>query len=380
MDPRLKHALAYLVTFAIASFPVNCFALDTESVNQRIQTLQTSGAVPGIQVTVTQKNRTIFEYTRGIRAIGHPESVQLQDQWHLGSCTKPMTAFLIGRLVDRGLLRWTTTVGEVAPHGIVLHPSVASITVEQLLSHSSGLVGPTTVEGGQLWPLLFAEPSQTAKLRSRLVAGILELPTQFSPGSKRQYSNSGYVVLGWIIEQRLRRSWEQVIRTELFRPLQMKSCGFGPAGCENAEHPTQPWSHIDGEHGLESVPPGISADNPLAVGPAGTVHCNAQDWTKFLRVLLNHTQAPRGWIKRTTYDKLLSTDGATPYTFATVAKLDRKWAQGPVYSMAGSNTMNYAIMMVAPAIDRIYTINLNSGTEAAEAAAIDIASWLTELE
>jgi len=376
----MKYSFAWAALLAVVSISPSSFAETAESLSHRIQELQDMSAVPGIQVTVTQASRTIFEYTRGIRAIGHPESVHSTDQWHLGSCTKPMTAFLIGRLIDRGLLRWSTTIGEIAPGGMVLHPTVASITVEQLLYHGSGLADPSAAEGGRLWPLLFADPSQTAPLRSRLVAGILELPTQFSPGTERQYSNSGYVILGWIIEQLLGRSWEQVMRNELFRPLRMKSCGFGPAGRENTELPTQPWSHALAEHGLESIPPGISADNPFAIGPAGTVHCNAQDWTKFLRVFLNHSQTPRDWIKRTTYDKLLSTDGVTPSTFATVTKLDRKWAHGPMYSMAGSNTMNYAIMMVAPGIDRLYTINLNSGTLAAEKAALDILDWLTELE
>lgn len=377
-------AMMLALAFSQSACATRSIATSTKEVSmsdlkQQIADIQKTALMPGLQVIVTEGQNTIFEYTNGLRAEGFSDLVTPNDKWHIGSCTKPMTAFLIGRLVDKKLIGWTTTLSEIAPSNYELHPSVKTITVEQLLSHSSGLADVTEPENGKLWSTLFAEASQTAKLRERLVQGILKMPVRFTPGSKSEYSNSGYVVLGWIAEQLLKKSWEQSLKTEIFEPLQM-TCGFGPAGIENPKVPLQPWSHHLENDQIQSIPPGVQADNPLALGPAGTVHCSTQDWRKFLRLFLDEERSKSNLLTQATYDKLLSNTGDGPYTFSSIGRMERPWAKGAVYAMAGSNTFNYAIVAVAPKLNRILTINTNAGHAKAEEAVTKILKMLTELK
>ena len=68
------------------------------------------------------------------------DPVQIGDFWHIGSCGKAMTVTLIARLVDRGVLSWTTPLGVLLPdQAATMNPQYSSVTLAQLLSHHSGL-------------------------------------------------------------------------------------------------------------------------------------------------------------------------------------------------------------------------------------------------
>lgn len=242
-----------------------------EEIKLQVRKLQDESQMPGLQAEVTEGGNPIFEYVNGVRAQGHSLAVTSEDKWHIGSCTKPMTAFLIGRLVDAKLIDWKTTLGEIAPNSFKIDSIVKTITVEQLLSHSSGLADVTEPEGGELWPTLYTDQQSPQVSRSKLVQGIVKMPVRFQPGTKFEYSNSGYILLGWIIEEKKAASWEDVMKKDMFQNLGMTSCGFGPAGAENTKSPLQPWSHqLENDH-LQSIAPELYADNPSALGPAGTV-------------------------------------------------------------------------------------------------------------
>ena len=76
----------------------------------------------------------------GVRKRGTEIPVTLSDQWHLGSDGKIMTSTLIARLVERGQLRWDTTLAEVFPEVAgQMHPDFRQVTLLQLLSHRAGL-------------------------------------------------------------------------------------------------------------------------------------------------------------------------------------------------------------------------------------------------
>ncbi|WP_413288063.1 serine hydrolase domain-containing protein [Bdellovibrio sp. HCB337] len=346
----------------------------------KIKTIQTTSSMPGLQVLVTEGEKTVFEYTNGIRAEGRPETVTSNDQWHIGSCTKPMTAFLIGRLVDAKIITWQTTLSEIAPKNYQLDPSVRGITVEQLLSHKSGLAVITDPENGKIWGESYTDKMTPQVAREKLVKSALKIPVRFQPGSKFEYSNTGYIVLGWIVEQKRGESWEQVIQKELFQRFAMNSCGFGPAGSEDLKSAKQPWSHILENNRLVALPPGLQADNPPALGPAGTVHCGVRDWHKFSKLFIDNEGVRSGFLTQATYDKLLSNDGNEMTTFSSMGRYDRPWAKGPAFAMAGSNTYNFAIVAIAPNRRRIYTINTNAGHEKADQAAAQILKLVADLE
>jgi CubicO group peptidase (beta-lactamase class C family) len=354
--------------------------LSMKELERQIKLLQDESQIPGLQVVVTEGKNTIFEYVNGIRAHGHSEAITSEDKWHIGSCTKPMTAFLIGRLVDEKVIDWNTTLGAIVPSDFEIDPTVKFITIEQLLLHSSGLADVTESDGGKLWPTLYTDKQSPQIMRDKLVRGIFKMPVRFPPGIKFEYSNSGYVVLGWIIEKMKSMSWEDFMKKEMFQKLGMTSCGFGPAGIENTKSPLQPWSHQLENNQIQSIAPGIYADNPPALGPAGTVHCGAKDWRKFLRLFVADEGSRSGYLTSATYNKLLSNAGEGPYTYSSIGRMERPWAKGAAFAMAGSNTMNYAIVAIAPNLNRIFTVNTNAGHPKAEESATKILKLLTEIK
>ena len=346
---------------------------------EKIRLIQTESRIPGLQISVTEDAKEIFSFTNGVRAIEYKDIITENDQWHIGSCTKPMTAFLIGQLIDQKKIKWDTKLKEVISEKQTIHPTLKNITIAQLLTHSSGLADVMEPEDGMLWTKLFTNEQSAKVMRSKLVNGIFQIPARFTPGSKHEYSNSGYVVLGWIIEQLTNESWENIITKQIFSKLEMNSCGFGSAGLENHMTPLQPWGHTVENGKVVSLKPGIQSDNPPALGPAGTVHCKASDWRKFLALFLNDVS--QEIVTTKTLEKLKSNaDTQNAFTFSSIGKMERDWANGTVYAMAGSNTYNYAIMAIAPDLNRIYTINTNLGDEKAEAGVTKILKELTQLK
>ncbi len=353
---------------------------------ETLEELRNRYRIPGLQVRVEKVDEPIFDITLGVRALGHQEAVTPTDQWHLASHTKVMTAVLVGQATERTNLTWQSRVGQVfkndIPERIPLHASSRAITVDQLLSHQAGLMDQTKVLGGQLWAAIDRNDLPVSDLRLRLARGILASPLEFAPGTRTAYSNSAYIVLGHMAEVAFKTPWEDLVQKRIFAPLGMKSCGFGPAGVSSLDTPTQPWGHrrntTSGE--IETIPPRApGADNPKAFGPAGTVHCSAQDWAKFLRIFFEDGDS-RAWrakiLRKETLDHLVASAG-NGMTFMSMQKIDRRsWAKGPVYVMAGNNTMNYSLSAIAPKASIAITINTNFGGREAEEGAQEILKLL----
>ena len=74
----------------------------------------------------------------GLRAWGGSVEVTADDQWHIGSCTKALTATLVARLVERGVLRWETTLGEVFGDAVTMDAAWRDVPIAWLLCHRSG--------------------------------------------------------------------------------------------------------------------------------------------------------------------------------------------------------------------------------------------------
>jgi CubicO group peptidase (beta-lactamase class C family) len=176
----------------------------------------------------------------------------------------------------------------------------------------------------------------------RLVASVVGQPVAQAVGSFT-YSNAGYIILGAIVERAAHKPWEQLIRDELFTPLGMTGCGFGP--------PTgaQPWGHRAGSQPVDPTTP--EADNPPALGPAGTVHCSLADWGKFLTL---HAAQRQTLLATSTFEHL-----------HTGEDYMAGWAlmsPGPGYSVLahdGSNTMWFAIAILVPVAELAFAVVTN---------------------
>jgi CubicO group peptidase (beta-lactamase class C family) len=293
----------------------------------------------------------------GVRKSGTGIAVSLDDQWHLGSDTKAMTATLVGRLVEQGSLKWNTTVAEVFPDlAPAFDSEMRSVTVLQLLSHRAGL--PADLN----WWSNFGVAGQATPQALRLGAlkQALAKKPESSPGSQFKYSNLGYVIVGAIVEKVTGMSWEEAIRDKVFKPLGMESAGFGGVGTPGQID--QPWGHTDG---AKPVPAnGPSTDNPPVVGPAGRVHCSIQDWAKFVTDQLRGARGEPALLADSTYQVLHTPPFGGDYALGW-GVVERDWGGGIVLTHAGDNTMNHANVWIAPKRDFAVLVCINQGGDAA---------------
>jgi D-alanyl-D-alanine carboxypeptidase len=264
-----------------------------------------------------------------------------------------MTATLFATFVDQGTFNWNTTLFDALPSDIVqkMHPGHRNTTLEMLLVHISGIYNLGTKDA--LWPVLYGTNLKPEQGRALWTEFVLSRPPVTVPGEVFEYSNTGYMLLGHILEWRLRTPWESLITSKLFIPLGMTQCGFGNPPESSVASVDNPWPHSQNSTSLTLLPylpTSPFSDNPRALGPAGIVHCSLPSWTKFIQF---HLTGDLGTTTRLLSDESfqkLHTSGkiAGPnpielgYTFGAWFSVERSWAKGKVLNHDGSNTLNYA--------------------------------------
>lgn len=325
------------------------------NLNELLDPIRCEAKVPALAAAVIQKNRLVALGAVGKRRADRDDPIHRDDRFHIGSCTKSMTATLIARLVEMGRLDWGSMVAEVLPD---IRKSIRreywKVTIEQLLIHRSGLPEDRTPHP-QVFPKLW---SLSAKQRLQAAEAILQQEPVAKPGEKTVYSNGGYVVAGAMAEAVTGKVWEEWMQEHLFRPLGIKSAGFG-APADGA------WGHRSGAGGYLPVPPSPFADNPPVLGPAGTVHLSLPDWARYAILhLRGASEEDPPLLGQSTFARLHTPPDDSAYAMGWgVAK--PAWAKGQVLQHAGSNTMWFAQILLVPNARAGFLVAANAADEKA---------------
>lgn len=316
-----------------------------------VAALRTKLGLPGIAAAAWRDGQLIEQTFTGLRRADDPAgAIGEHDLWHLGSNTKAMTATLIGIYVDRGSLRWTDTIGQLLKGKI--DPGYKDVTLDQLIRHEGGAPEqPPDAPWKQLWA-----DGAAPDARSKFVRAILAAPPAQKPGTF-VYSNAGYMIAGAMLEAKIGKPWEQLIRDELWGKLDMKSCGFGAPGVKGVND--QPRGHDAGGAPIE---PGPAGDNPPGLGPAGTVHCSVADYGKFLNMLATGTP-PLVTPETTQHLTTARASGPMGYAGGWMVATQGK---GTMLVHSGSNTMWYATAVVVPSDKVAFVIVTNKGDDKIE--------------
>jgi CubicO group peptidase (beta-lactamase class C family) len=335
------------------------------SLQALVETIRTETQVPGIAVAVVAREGVIATAAAGVRRTDEASPLQSSDTFHLGSDTKAMTAFLVARLVERGALSWEMTLGEAFPQwSSSMNEAYRQVRLMDLLRHRAGMPAFTSAADlGLLDGIDFDAP--VVEQRLAFASNVLHRAPVAAPGEKFLYSNAGYMVVGSILEKRLGKPWEALMQEELFAPLEMASCGFGPPATGSARG--QPFGHRAKDAASSYVP--TDSDNPPLVGPAGTVHCSLADWASFVRA--NMDAPPQPLLERETvallHDGLPIGKEDIAYAMGW-GSAERPWAAGKVLSHDGSNGSNLAAVRLAPRRGLAFLIAVNAGDERADQA------------
>lgn len=304
--------------------------------------------LPALATAVIVEGRLHALGVVGVRKQGSEIQAEPNDPFHLGSCTKAMTASLIGLLVQQGKLTWETPIVEYLPDlKEKMHSDYRQVTLAHLLSHRAGVptmtVGFTPATGLEL--LQIRAMKSPAAQRKRIAEIVLTQPPVNKPGEKMEYSNAGFTIAGVVAETVMGEDYEDLLRRLLFEPLEMRSAGFGAMGTSGPID--APWQHRKNGDKIVPVEPGPLSDNPPFITPAGRVHCSMADWTKYIQCILAATRGEEGLLQPASVRQLKEPPFGGGYALGWGIH-ERPWGGGKVLSHAGSNGMNYCVVWVAP--------------------------------
>ncbi|HEY4942233.1 MAG TPA: serine hydrolase domain-containing protein [Rhizomicrobium sp.] len=224
--------------------------------------------VPAMGVLVMIDGKVAGEAVRGVRRNDGTDPVRRNDVWHIGSDAKAMTAAMIARLVERGVLSWTTPLEQMLPElAAFMRPQYRPVTLLQLLSHHSGL--PAGLDDGKIaWKISDMGGLSLSQRRLAYIKGELQ-DAPVGPTTDFNYSNIGYIVAAVIAERATGTSYEALMRQEVFSPLGMSHVGFGfTHRGQNVGH------HLGG-------PVTPTDELPPFTAPAGDLYMPLRDWALF---------------------------------------------------------------------------------------------------
>jgi CubicO group peptidase (beta-lactamase class C family) len=258
---------------AMAQLPPNVVSLDSDLLPYLLRF-----DLPAVAAAVVKNGKILAAGAVGTRRLGTDTAVTVNDRFHIGSDTKAMTSLLAGMLVEEGKLRWNTTVGEIYPELVdTLRKGVKDVTLEQLLSHTSGIAGDSMEHVPLISYSVTDEAANLDGMRYTLVTRLLPLALHAEPGERFEYSNLGYTLAGAMMERVTGKTWEELVVARIFDPLKLTTAGFGPQA--SLGRVDAPLGHAAGKDGkMQAFLAGPGGDNPLVIGPAGLAHMSVLDF------------------------------------------------------------------------------------------------------
>lgn len=190
---------------------------------------------------VAKDGAVVFERSYGWANLEWKVPHTPASKFRIGSVTKQFTAAAILLLEERGQLKLDDPVAKFVPDA---PEAWKQVTLFHLLTHTSGIPSFTDEPEYLTWKLSPEGPAQT-------IAHIRGKPLEFAPGEKHKYSNSGYVLLGWIVEKVSGRSYEAFLRENIFTPLGMTNSGYDS---NTAVIPERSSGYVPGPGGLTNAP------------------------------------------------------------------------------------------------------------------------------
>jgi CubicO group peptidase (beta-lactamase class C family) len=318
--------LAVLVALAVVPS-----AAASPTLAQQVRTAASRAGFSG-EVAVARQGRIVFSHGYGLANRSRGERVTLDTSFNLASMGKMFTGVAAAQLVEAGKLRFADRIGTYLPQ---LPASLRSITVAQLLDHTSGLGD------------FFGDPGYE-RLRPRLTTLGAYLPLvsreklQFRPGARWSYSNSGFLLAGLVIEKVSGERYDEYLARHVW-----KRAGMAHTGCYSRSH-LPPFAAIGYQDG--------GATNTSSLAPVGTsaggCYSSARDLLSFARALESGRLIGRELVKTITTSKIPAPGGGYGYGFGT-RKGGTIWHNGGAPGAAGELDIDPKLGIVAVTLGNV---------------------------
>jgi D-alanyl-D-alanine carboxypeptidase len=182
----------------------------TKRIDADVAAILHSTDTPGATITIAEDGHVVYSHAYGFRDRAHHLPATVDTYYEIGSITKQFTAAAILQMQEAGKLHIDDKLATYLPNA----PHAGEVTLRQLLSHTSGL--PEYLDGPDI-----EQVATKPATFDQLMARIAGKPLDFAPGSRWSYSNTGYILLGRVIEVVSRESYRHYVQTHLLDPAGM---------------------------------------------------------------------------------------------------------------------------------------------------------------
>lgn len=218
-------------------------------------------------VTIREKDKIVFDKAYGYADIANKVKADVNTKYKVGSITKMFTSAVIFQLIEEKKLTLDTKLAEYFPQ----IKNADSISIKNLLNHSSGIYNFTNDS-------LFMDYAETPQTRKSMLKRIADYGSVFNPNEKAEYSNSNYILLGYIIEDITKKRYKDVINERVIKKLKLKNTYYygkiNPKRNEAYSYSFDGNNWVKREEWHESV-----------TFAAGALQSTPTDLTKFIRAL-----------------------------------------------------------------------------------------------
>jgi CubicO group peptidase (beta-lactamase class C family) len=228
-------------------------------------------------VLVAQNGSILLNKGYGLRDAASHSANNENTVYQIGSVTKQFTTAIIQKLQEEKKISVNDKLSKFFPD----YPKGDSITVEQLMLHTSGIYSYTSDRN-----FMSTEVSKP-QTRESMMALFKDRPLDFSPGTKWNYSNSAYSLLGYIIEIVTKKPWETVVREYIFKPVQMTHSGFDFTNLKRPEKATGYFVLNDVDTAKSPI-----VDSSVAYS-AGSIYSTTGDLYRWHKALQNYSILPK---------------------------------------------------------------------------------------
>jgi CubicO group peptidase (beta-lactamase class C family) len=255
-------------TTSHASSPAQAQPGDFSQVDSIVKDLMALYDVPGVAIGLVKDGKVVYTKGYGVRNTQTGQPVTEDTLFAIGSVTKSFTALDIAQLVDEGKLDLDAPVITYLPDFKLSDPEATrQVTLRQFLSHSSGLPGVDT------WYTV------GVKDRKQIIDDMASTKLTAPPGKVWQYSNEGFVLPGYVLEQITGQSWEDYTKQHIFQPLGMTGANFDVAESQKSPNYASPHA-LDVLKGMQPIP-FFPYTKMTPAGPAGGINATVVDMSKY---------------------------------------------------------------------------------------------------
>jgi D-alanyl-D-alanine carboxypeptidase len=246
-----------------------------------VLTAGVAAGIPGVVLQIERAGEPVYVGAAGVGSIEQETPLKATDRFRIYSITKTFTATVVLQLVDEGVLSLDDTVTKWLDDPAVMKiPNVEQITLRQLLNHTSGIYDYIDEADSPFWEMYLGENPDWTKVWTidelLAFADSANHAPYFEPGTDFYYSNTGYLLLGLIVEKATSHPYADELRNRILDPLALD-------GTSLAKGETIPDGAVDGYELLEGELVNVSAINLSFAWAAGAIVSTAADIARFAR-------------------------------------------------------------------------------------------------